>query len=429
VIALIDLMDPPPEARSKAFRAAETVIVIASMLLLSDTGTRLLFPDLRAPFNNPKALAIQVAVYLLLLVVELAALHHIFAGMVRIKMVMLLVLFAGLSAFWSHAPAITLRRFPVLLAGTIFGIYFGTRFSWARQVQLLSVALGIAAIGSLLAVRFVPGLAIDHQLHSGDWQGLFITKNTLGKWMCLGAVASILTVQDRKFVGTLFVGLSLFLIYKSHSRTSLAVAVVIVCVSFSFRFLRMRMRELIPLLLIGCMFAVIAGYYVSQSQGTLLRAAGRDSTLSGRTGLWTFAMKAVDRRPMTGYGFDAFWMDDAGPVMIVVENVGWNPPHAHNGFIDILLGVGWIGLSIFLAGFAVVAHRAWVVARRRRDAYDVWPLMFLIYLVASNLTESSLFIVNSINWSLYVSIAATLAVRASQEAALLPEPGWTESFA
>ena len=66
---------------------------------------------------------------------------------------------------------------------------------------------------------------------------------------------------------------------------------------------------------------------------------------------------------------------------------GW-PFAAHNGYYEIVLGVGYLGLALFVAFLAVALWRAFQYAWHRRDVESLWPLTFIVFAVVVNFSES-----------------------------------------
>ena len=84
------------------------------------------------------------------------------------------------------------------------------------------------------------------------------------------------------------------------------------------------------------------------AQGDVAGALGRQSNLSGRTEIWAAAIPAAPNA-LVGAGFEGFWISPS------VEEfqrrlVGWWHPEglneAHNGYIEVYLNLGWIGLIL-----------------------------------------------------------------------------------
>jgi O-antigen ligase len=89
----------------------------------------------------------------------------------------------------------------------------------------------------------------------------------------------------------------------------------------------------------------------------------------------------------------------------------WMPPHAHNGLLEIWLELGLVGVVLFLAGFAYYLFCAMRLLRAKPGPVAGWPLIFLIFLFLSNLTETHFLSANSLYFVLYVSVAGTLVWR------------------
>ena len=109
-------------------------------------------------------------------------------------------------------------------------------------------------------------------------------------------------------------------------------------------------------------------------------AVGRDSTLTGRTDIWLGLLPDVQRAPLVGYGFGSFWT----PRRIGNHDIG----EAHNGYIEVCLGLGFTGLFL-TANFLLATTRK--VARLFMEDYD-WASLgvcLLIMVAVHNITESS----------------------------------------
>jgi O-antigen ligase len=136
---------------------------------------------------------------------------------------------------------------------------------------------------------------------------------------------------------------------------------------------------------------------------------GKDSTLTGRTDLWPLVIDMILKHPWIGYGYGGFWQGFNGESAYIWLNSGWNPIHPHNGYLAICLDLGILGLGLFFLGFSRNYLKALAWVRATKTALDIWPIVFMTYLVLANLTETSLLESNSSNWIFYV--AGCLSVR------------------
>jgi O-antigen ligase len=149
--------------------------------------------------------------------------------------------------------------------------------------------------------------------------------------------------------------------------------------------------------------------------GEIAGALTGDPTLTGRTVIWQFALEKISEHPWLGYGFGSFWRVGTG-VPSVDEAPGFvaKMPHAHNGYIDILLQIGVVGSVLFTAVILTCIH---LVGRiTRRHWHLSWFLMTLVlFALLHNLLETTLFEGFS-DWCMIMLLAAMIAARSKHTA-------------
>jgi O-antigen ligase len=137
---------------------------------------------------------------------------------------------------------------------------------------------------------------------------------------------------------------------------------------------------------------------------TILNSMGKDTTLTGRGDLWPLVLQKIGERPWLGYGYGAFWDGLKGESAAIWYASGWEPPNSHNGFLDMLLGLGWLGMLILASGFFIISFpRALVWVRQSKTSEGFWAAIYMIYLVLTNLGESTLMIQNDLFWLFYTA--------------------------
>ena len=148
---------------------------------------------------------------------------------------------------------------------------------------------------------------------------------------------------------------------------------------------------------------------VYTGQSNLLAQVGRNATLTGRTDLWGATLTSILQHPWLGYGFNAFWEGMQGASYSVITSVGWYVRHAHNGFIDLSLDLGMLGLATFVTGYVVLSKRALQIIRRVPGPASYWFCAFLCFMLLYNLDESSILVQNNIFWIVYTSTAVNIS--------------------
>jgi O-antigen ligase len=328
------------------------------------------------------------------------------------------------SVFWSTNPGETLRNLVTFVRSTLFGIYFGARYSLNEQLRLLAWILGTAALLSVVFALVPPHYGImgiganttpEAMSHAGAWRGIYIHKNGLGRMMVLSALVFLLfAMSSRRYRWVLWAGfcLSVGLIVLSTSKTSLVLFAVLIALLPFYQALRWNYTLAVPFFITVIFVGGGAATLLITNADTILHAFGRDSTLTGRTELWAAVLDKIWEHPWLGYGYAGFWRGLNGGSGDVWSIVGWEAPHSHNGFLDLTLDLGLLGLSTFALSVIVVCLRAVTWIRLTKTAENLWPMVYLAFFLLANLTESSLFRQKPM-WLLYVAITFSIHIRRS----------------
>lgn len=324
-----------------------------------------------------------------------------------------LVALAAVSALWSIDAAATLRRAAWLAATMAFGFYLAWRYDWRGLLNVLAGAFVILAAGSLALGALAPAIGRMAFEHPGAWSGLWTHKNTLGGVMALGvavaAAAAVVSPQHRRLWVSTAVGCFL-LVLLSTSKTALLASLLGLGVIGLCAWVR---RGPLAALAAGACLAVAAitaAGVAALAPDLIVAALGRDLTLTGRTDIWQAAAPAAAARPWLGYGYYAFWLPEDGPAYWVREAVRWQVASAHSSWLETALGLGRIGVLLFAAQLLATLRRGAACILDGRAG--LWAPAFLSAFALYTLSESHALQANNLFWTIYVAVAARLALDA-----------------
>jgi exopolysaccharide production protein ExoQ len=127
----------------------------------------------------------------------------------------------------------------------------------------------------------------------------------------------------------------------------------------------------------------------------LFSLLGKDVTLTGRTGIWSAVLDSIAKRPLLGYGYQAFWLGLEGESYRVILAVSWVLAQAQNGFLDVMLEMGIAGLAIVVLVFGFAFRDGVVCLLHSHDQAQLraveWYLAIVLLTLLYNLDESFLF--------------------------------------
>ena len=287
---------------------------------------------------------------------------------------------ALLSTAWSDSPSTTFRRAIALALTTGFAFFVVARFDAKEFIRILAAAFALLFLASIVAAA-VPGLGITPSgLHEGAWRGLTAQKNEFGRTCGLALTFFVIAgiIARPWALGRYWIGacLALVLLLLSTSKTPITATAVglggtlISLLVLSGRIGRVQIAAELRIILLAAIVTVIL-VSVSWVVPLIVQAMGRDLTFSGRTELWKWAIAIGIDTPWFGSGYRGFWNDKN--TMYFFEFFAWKhtadgelsdsfsgPTHAHSGYVDLWLELGWIGVAVFAgvicSAFAKIAY-------------------------------------------------------------------------
>lgn len=312
------------------------------------------------------------------------------------------------SKYWSIDPEVTQRRVIAMALTGAFSIYLGAVFRGPHLPRVLMHAGLLMAAGSLVMVFAFPAIGIHQADNAGLWRGLWYEKNQMGIVMVAAATAAaacLASVDPRRLLPAIALGLATVLVLATQSKTSLLCLVLGLGVVGGLWSLRKGGPAFsVVMIWLG---VVVAGAGVAlwiTDSAAVLEALGKDPSLTGRTHIWDSLMRRVGERPWTGYGYSAFWGKDSVPAEFVRQETGWLVPSAHNGWIDLLVQLGWPGAVLVATLFvsAILSNLFRVGGAGVREGG--FGLAYLGVFLMLSLSESVLLSHQNLPWTLFLAI-------------------------
>ncbi len=408
----------------------EQALTMLILFMMSDALIGpLLDPNQAGGDDNPLLRAMWLPVYGLtagLAAVHWRAMRKVWLPLVSVGLLMGL---AWASSIWSIEPEVTGRRVMALVFTSMFGIYLGAQYSWRDLVTAVAALGFVLAIGSYAVCIGYPTMGVHHDVNAGDWRGLWFQKNAMGEIMAVCLLASVATAlvrptQRRRWILNALLCLGLAIM--SRSGTALIALALIFGATTVLALLRRG-----PIVGVITLFGAGAGAFAVAAAellapGIFLTLVGKDPTLTGRTDIWAAILRQAIAHPWLGFGYAAFWEKTSAPAAFVRAETGWDVPSAHNGWLDVLVQLGAIGVALCALLLAAAYILALMRALDRRDGN--WALIYLSIFLITAFSESVLMQRNSLLWTLCIAtLTKLLSERRASRRAVGPRQSDIES--
>ena len=306
----------------------------------------------------------------------------------------------ALSILWSPVPQRTLGFAIPHVFEVCALIYFASRLSpdqiiksifWSGLVLFLFAAPHIGMIG-------------PHSIPPG-----FAQKNWLANAMFVAMVSSLYMVFApksniaEKLVALAVIPISILIIIKAESATALVLSLFslffMVMVGLFWRMI--ASVKMLPTLFIAgivalSLLALMLGIMFLQESplDMFLGVLGKDTSLTGRTELWDYALELIKQKPVFGIGAEGFWLPNRGDAQSLLEffykgvNVRFS---FHNSYLETSVQVGLVGLFFLLIAEIFVISRIILNWFKMQDITAAFFLMFGLLVLIRSFTESELY--------------------------------------
>lgn len=314
--------------------------------------------------------------------------------------VLLFFAYCLLSVGWSEYPVVAFKRWIKAIGDLMMVLIVLTDSDVLAAVKQVLTRISFILVPlSLLFIKYYPDLGRSYNQWTWTpvYSGVTLGKNLLGMTCLVCGLGSLwcLLAAHQKPAGRersqhmiaygLTVAMAIYLILVADSMTSFSCLVLAGGVLFisGFKSPTIKMRRVHLSVAVVILLAAFALFM--DTQGNLIKSLGRDPTLTGRTLVWDAALNEV-RHPMIGTGFEGFWL--GGRLLRIWEAI--NQPgiqEAHNGYLEVYLNLGWIGVSLVVL-LIVSGYRKVVAALHVDPLLGRLLLAFFLAGVVYNFTEA-----------------------------------------
>lgn len=302
------------------------------------------------------------------------------------------VALAVASPLWAQDPVLTFRRSLLLVFMALGALAVAVRLSRAQVVALTvcvcSMTLAISVVVQIAVGGFTP--------LSDDWRFAGVLHPVVQGWNCgllllASLTMSVLNPRNRTYF-LLLSGVAMLFLVLTKSRMPLVSTIIgSAALAIGISSESIRRRLLIPgsAMLISL---TLLGIFLPQSSVSNIAALGRGeearsslTTFTGRLDVWDEALTYSSERPLLGYGYNSFLDARHLPSMLAAN--GWVFLSLHSGYIETLLGLGYLGVVLLMTGIVLALRQALQLSRN--SPFFAFGAGIIAWLMCSLATEST----------------------------------------
>jgi len=331
--------------------------------------------------------------------------------------IFIIYFYMGFSIIWSGYPSVSMKRWIRAIGDLIMVIVILTEDQPFEAIKsLFRKTTFILLPLSVLLIKYFRYIGAQFTYEGIEmWVGVTTHKNSLGE---LSLIVSLFLLLDiispnsgkRRYLYIFFLIISQYLLYGAHSMTSVVTFVIGVIIIIVLSAVKNKLHSLqsifyfMPIIFIGFQLAFVLQLSKS-AKSSIFSMLGRDMTLTGRTELWQELLIIGSKHPIFGVGYGGFWIGDIHNLWSIFL---WRPMLGHNGYIDVYLDLGIIGV-IFLLLIIIKSYSKLVKTLIDDFEYGRMRFIFLIVIIIHDITESSFARPTQFFWVVFLLTALNIA--------------------
>jgi O-antigen ligase len=313
--------------------------------------------------------------------------------------ILLFFFYCALSTLWSDYPFVAFKRWTKAVGDVVMVLVLLTDPDRLSALKRVLARAGFVLVPlSVLLIKYYPDLGRSY--NPWTWvpvySGVTTTKNGLGMiclvygLACLWCFLSAYRGQKgrerarRLIAHGIILAMAFWLLWMSNSMTSISCFIMAGGLMAMTSLIRFARKPLIVHLLVAALVSVTFSALFLGAGGGALETMGRDSSLTGRTDIWSIVL-SVARNPFLGTGFESFWLGDR--LQSVWNGFGLHIQEAHNGYLEVYLNGGWVGVAM-LAIIIMTGYRNIIRALRENQDASCLKLGLFVAGVLYSFTEA-----------------------------------------
>lgn len=337
-------------------------------------------------------------------------------------------LYCAVSVLWSEYPTVGFKRWFRALGDVVMVFVILTDPHWRESAIRLLKRVGFVLLPmSILVIRYFSeiGRAYSPWDGSPSWTGVTTSKNLLGMISLLFGLASewqliqwfLLPKAGRSWGVMIANGVVLstagYLLHTAHSATSVACFALGSAVMIFASIPAVARRSFLIHIAVGSVVFLAFSSLFLNLGSSLVESLGRDSSLTGRTDIWNIVLSLVTN-PILGTGYESFWL---GWRLEKMRQIYWNNVNqAHNGYLEVYLNLGWVGISFLTVALFTGYRRVVESVRSQEGGFGSLLLAYFLVTVVYNFTEAAFKMMHPV-WFCFLLAIGAMAMFGVEETA------------
>ncbi|GAB6168154.1 hypothetical protein JCM1393_06140 [Clostridium carnis] len=293
------------------------------------------------------------------------------------------IIFVGITLIWAPEKFEGIKLYINLLGPCCYFLLLFCISSKERIIKILKSYCSVLVITDILALAIFT--KVGYMGEGGSThvaRGIHLSRSTMIIYLnfcifiymySLSIIKSKSLVERRNTIIMLI--LSIVLIVISKSSTGIVTMSLFIPLIFIVKSKRVSKIALKSAMVVGIALPImnISSPIINK---VIVSVFGKTLTFSGRRYIWDYALQKLTSNPFRGNGFNSTTYLLKGRVIPIYERIA---SHTHNGFLELFLQSGLIGLILIISIIIIVFKYTFKLEKNEANIIRIYFIIFIIF--------------------------------------------------
>ncbi|MDU5107128.1 O-antigen ligase family protein [Clostridium sp.] len=328
---------------------------------------------------------ISIARLLLNFIFILVAIYYFLTKRIKIRkyiITILFLIFTGCTLIWTPDKFEALKLYINLIGPITYFILFFMINDKMKGIKILFNYCIMIVITDILSLTILGNVGYMGTGSEHVFRGIHLSRSTMIIYLnfCIFIFLyyySLVKNKDykEKYKAIIFILISLLLVLLSKSSTG--VVTIALFIPLLFVMSRKRLSKIIlSLSIISAILLPLMNITSEFINKLMIGMLGKTLTFSGRKYIWSYALEELTNNPIRGNGFNSTEYLLKGKVIPIYERVA---SHTHNGFLELFLQTGFIGLILLISIIIITYRYTFKLNKHEANLVRAYIVIFVVF--------------------------------------------------
>lgn len=295
---------------------------------------------------------------------------------------LIFMVFVGITVLWGPKKFEAIKVYINFLGPCCYFILLFCISTKNRIIKILKTYCDVIVFTNIIALIFLPKVGYMGSVPAEHVvRGIHLSRSTMIIYLnfCIFIYlyyikTSLVSYKDKINI-TIMLILNIILILLSKSSTGIVTIALFIPLLAIVKYKSLSKFLIKASIIIGILLPVIK--LTSPFLNRIIKTFfGKTLTFSGRTYIWNYALDKLASNPLLGNGFNSTPYLLEKKIIPIYERVA---AHTHNGFLELFLQSGFIGLLLGVSIFLITFRYTFKINKKEGNIIRIYFIVFMVF--------------------------------------------------